>query len=156
MLERTVVIVKPDGMIRGLAGRVITMLEDRGLAMTGCRLLSLDDELLRDHYSHLIGRPFFDDLVVFMKSTAVLAMCWTGRNAVAVVRATVGPTDAAEAPSGTIRGTLSTSHQFNVVHASESVEAAEIEVRRFFRDAELVAAPESRLAMCLAVDERMP
>jgi nucleoside-diphosphate kinase len=151
--QKTVVLVKPDGMVRGLAGQVTTVLEDRGLTLVGCKLMKLNEQLLREHYAHLVDKPFFPGLQAFMESAPVLAMCWQGRNAVDVVRAAIGATDGAKAAPGTIRGTYSSSQQCNVVHASEDTSQAEIEVKRFFQPGEIFEAPRSRLTMLLAADE---
>lgn len=154
-LERTVVLVKPDGMTRGLAGRVMSRFEDRGLILVACKLIQLDDALLREHYAHLVDRPFFPDLSSFMSSSPVLAMCWQGRDAIAMVRNAIGTTDAAKADPGTIRGDLSSSTQFNIVHASEDSENAEREIKRFFEESDLHAPPPQRAQILLAPSEIM-
>jgi nucleoside-diphosphate kinase len=151
--EKTIVLVKPDGMIRGLAGQVTTVLENRGLTLVGCKLIQLTPALLREHYAHLVDKPFFPGLQAFMESAPVLAQCWQGRNAVDVVRAAIGATDGAKAAPGTIRGIYSSSQQCNVVHASEDAAAAEIEIKRFFQPGEIFEAPAVRLGIVLAADE---
>lgn len=137
--ERTLVLVKPDGVQRGLVGEVIARLERRGLHLSGLKLLRLDEALAGRHYAEHAGKPFYPGLVRFITSGPVVAMVWEGPGAVALVRAAMGATDPATSPPGTIRGDLAVSIANNVVHGSDSPERAEVEVRLFFRDEELVA-----------------
>jgi nucleoside-diphosphate kinase len=152
-LEQTVVLVKPDGMVRGLSGRVITALEDRGLMLVACKLMQLDDGLMREHYAHLVERPFFPALSAFMSSSPILAMCWAGRDAISLVRSAIGATDAATAAPGTIRGMYASSHQYNIVHASEDADNAAAEVKRFFSNQEMMPLPMARARTVLAPNE---
>jgi nucleoside-diphosphate kinase len=138
-MERTLILCKPDCMEKALAGEVISRFEKSGLRVTAAKMLRLTDALLAEHYSHLKDRPFFPEIVTFMKSRPVLALILTGDNAVAKVRDLLGPTDSKKAPKGTIRGDLGTTNMLNIAHASDSVDAAEIEVKRFFRADEIPA-----------------
>jgi nucleoside-diphosphate kinase len=138
-MERTLILCKPDCMEKALAGEVISRFEKSGLRVTAAKMLRLTDALLAEHYSHLKNRPFSPEIVTFMKSRPVLALILTGDNAVAKVRDLLGPTDSKKAPKGTIRGDLGTTNMLNIAHASDSVDAAEIEVKRFFRADEIPA-----------------
>ncbi len=132
-------LVKPDGVQRGLVGEVIARLERRGLHLTGLKLLRLDEALAGRHYAEHVGKPFYEGLVRFITSGPVVAMVWEGPGAVALVRSVMGATDPAKSPPGTIRGDLAVSIANNVVHGSDSPERAEVEVGLFFREEELVA-----------------
>lgn len=136
--EKTLVLVKPDGVQRGLIGNIINRFEDKGLKMIGLKMMTLDDVLLEAHYSHLAKEPFFGEIKDFMKSSPIVAMAWEGgEGAVAAVRMLVGPTKGHEAPAGTIRGDYGLSGSNNIVHASDSVENGEAEVSRFFTKEEI-------------------
>lgn len=136
-MERTLVLIKPDALERRLAGEVISRLERKGLKLIGLKMLSLTDKILSEHYVHLIDRPFFGEIAEFMKVTPIIASCWAGVDAVATVRLLCGITKSREATPGTIRGDLAMSVQTNIVHASDSVETAEQEIRRFFLPGEI-------------------
>ena len=136
-MERTLVLIKPDAIQRGLAGQIIARFEQKGLKLVGIKLMRLNDELLNEHYSHLLDKPFFGGTKRFMQSTPVVAICWEGLDAVETVRRLCGITKAREAAPGTIRGDWAMSVQANLVHASDSLETAGLEVARFFADAEL-------------------
>jgi nucleoside-diphosphate kinase len=136
-MERTLVLIKPDAIQRDLAGDIITRLERKGLKLVGIKMISLDDELLDVHYSHLSGRDFFAEIKTFMRSTPVIACCWEGVDCVDTVRLLCGITKAREAEPGTIRGDLAMSVQANLVHASDSLETAQVEIERFFKPEEL-------------------
>ena len=136
-VEQTLVLVKPDAVQRGLVGRIITRFEEKGLKLTGMKLMTLSNELLNEHYSHLADRPFFPGTVKFMQASPVVAICLEGIDAVATVRGLCGITKSREAAPGTIRGDWAMSIQANLVHASDSREAASNEVPRFFKAAEL-------------------
>jgi len=135
--ERTLVLVKPDGVQRGLVGNVISRFERKGLKLVGLKMLSADDALLNTHYSHLIEKPFFASLTEFMKSSPLIAMVWEGVEAVEAVRILTGPTNSKKAAAGTIRGDYGMGLTSNIVHSSDSVENANEEVQRFFSDDEL-------------------
>lgn len=136
-MERTLVLIKPDGIQRGLVGEVVARLERKGLKMVGLKLLRADDALLSEHYSHLADKPFFAEIKQFMQSTPIVASCWEGVDVVDTVRLLCGVTKAREAAPGTIRGDLAMSIQCNLVHASDSTETAVAEVARFFKPEEL-------------------
>ena len=137
MLERTLVLLKPSTIQRALIGEIINRFEKKGLRIAGLKMLQLDDAILEEHYAHLVKKPFFPSLKASMKKTPVIAMCLEGVDAIAVVRYITGYTNGRKADAGTIRGDYCMSNQQNIVHASDSVENAAIEVRRFFRPEEL-------------------
>ncbi|MBV9101489.1 MAG: nucleoside-diphosphate kinase [Candidatus Dormibacteraeota bacterium] len=136
--ERTLVLVKPDGVQRALVGDVISRLERRGLHLVGLKLLLIDRALAERHYAEHREKPFFGDLVGFITSSPVVAMVWEGPGAVAMVRSMMGATDPANAAPGTIRGDHAVSIGANVVHGSDSVSRAAEEVALFFEPGELV------------------
>ena len=136
-MEQTLVILKPSTVMRGLMGEVISRFEKKGLIIAGMKMIQLNDEILAEHYSHLVSRPFFPMLKRSMMASPVVVMCVRGVEAVAVVRAMTGATNARKAEPGTIRGDFSMSGQQNIVHASDSVENAEIELNRFFKKEEI-------------------
>lgn len=136
--ERSLVLVKPDGVQRGLIGNIINRFEDKGLKMIGLKMMALDDVVLEAHYAHLSDKPFFGEIKEFMKSSPIVAMAWEGgEGAVSAIRILVGPTKGHEAPAGTIRGDYGLSGSNNIVHASDSVENGQAEVDRFFSEEEL-------------------
>ena len=124
-------------MQRDLVGELIQRFERKGLKLVGIKMMALSDDLLDEHYSHLVGRDFFAEIKTFMRSTPIIACCWEGVDCVNTVRALCGITKAREATPGTIRGDLAMSVQANLVHASDSLETAEVEVTRFFDADEL-------------------
>ncbi|HZS77100.1 MAG TPA: nucleoside-diphosphate kinase [Ktedonobacteraceae bacterium] len=136
-MERTLVLIKPDAIQRDLVGEIIRIFESKGLKLVGIKMMALSDELLNEHYSHLAGRDFFAEIKTFMRSTPVIACCWEGTDCVNTVRMMCGITKAREAAPGTIRGDYAMSVQANLVHASDSVETAQVEVPRFFKPEEL-------------------
>ncbi len=136
-MEQTLVILKPSAVERGLMGEVISRFEKKGLIISGMKMIQLTDAVLSEHYSHLVGRPFFPSLKRSMMSSPVVVMCVKGVDAVAVVRAMTGATNARNAAPGTIRGDFSMSGQQNIIHASDSVENAKIELDRFFKAEEI-------------------
>jgi nucleoside-diphosphate kinase len=131
-MERTFVMVKPDGVARSLVGEVIARLERKGLTLENARMLTIDDALARRHYAEHDGKPFFGELVDFISSGPVIAMQWAGEGAVAVVRTLVGATDPADAAPGTIRGDFGLEIARNIVHASDSPDSAVRELGIFF------------------------
>jgi len=138
-MERTLVLIKPDAIQRDLVGELIQRFERKSLKLIGIKMMALSDDLLDEHYSHLVGRDFFAEIKTFMRSTPIIACCWEGVDCVNTVRAMCGITKAREAAPGTIRGDLAMSVQANLVHASDSLETAEVEVARFFNANELFA-----------------
>ena len=139
MAEQTLVLVKPDGVQRGLAGEVITRLERRGLKLVGMKLMQVSDELARQHYGEHVDRPFFAGLVSFITSSPIVAMVWEANNAVEIVRNTMGQTNPVNSAAGTIRGDLGIDIGRNLVHGSDSPESAEREVNLFFRPEEILS-----------------
>ena len=130
--ERTLVLVKPDGVQRGLVAEVIGRFERRGLHLVAMRMLLMDRALAERHYAEHVGKPFFDGLVRFITSAPVVAMVWEGPGAVALVRSVMGATDPKNSVPGTIRGDLAVSIGANVVHGSDSPERAVEEIALFF------------------------
>ncbi len=139
MSERSLVIIKPDGVQRGLVGEIIARLERRGLRLCALKLQQLSPSLAEEHYAQHRERPFFGDVVSFITSGPVALLVWEGNGAVAAVRQSMGATDPAQASPGTIRGDLGLSIAFNLIHGSDSVEAAQREIGLFFRPEEIVA-----------------
>ncbi|MBF8250121.1 MAG: ndk, nucleoside diphosphate kinase, nucleoside-diphosphate kinase [Candidatus Levybacteria bacterium] len=135
-MERSVVLVKPDGLQRGLVGEVIRRFEEKGLKVVGLKMIALDDALLDEWYAHHKDKPFFGSLKSYMKSFPVVAMLWEGKDVVAVIRKMIGITLAREAELGTIRGDLAMSQQYNLVHASENSEIAKREEKLMFKPSE--------------------
>jgi nucleoside-diphosphate kinase len=137
--ERTFVMVKPDGVQRGLMGEIVSRFEDRGLKLVAGKFVHLDDDLAREHYGEHEDKPFFEDLVGFITSGPVFAMVWEGQDAVAQVRRMMGETDPAESDPGTIRGDYGLDLGRNVVHGSDTEPgSAEREIELFFDDDELL------------------
>ena len=136
--ERTLVLLKPDALQRGLVGAITSRLEARGLKLVGMKLVQVDREMAERHYAAHQGKPFFPGLVEFITASPVIAMVLQGRAVVASVRESVGATDPAKAAPGSIRGDLALDISRNLVHASDSDEAAAREVSLFFRPEELV------------------
>jgi nucleoside-diphosphate kinase len=136
-METTLVLLKPSCVQRQLIGEVVNRFERRGLRISGMKMMQLSDEILREHYAHLVDKPFFPSLQASMQASPVIALALSGVDAVKVVRQMAGVTNGREAAPGTIRGDYSMSNQQNIVHASDSVENAAIELRRFFKDGEI-------------------
>ncbi|MGE5620907.1 MAG: nucleoside-diphosphate kinase [Sphingomonadaceae bacterium] len=137
-MERTLVIVKPDGVQRGLVGEVLKRFEARGLKMVGLKLMAVSQELARRHYAVHAGKPFFGPLIDYITASPVVVAVFEGKDAVAAVRATVGATNPVQASPGSIRADLAMEIGRNLVHASDSAENAEAEVALWFKEEELV------------------
>jgi nucleoside-diphosphate kinase len=137
-VERTLVLVKPDGVQRGLVGEVVCRLERRGLKPVALKLMQIDEVLAGRHYAEHREKPFFPGLAAFITSSPVVAMVWEGPGAVALVRTMMGPTNPASAPPGTIRGDLAVDLGMNIIHGSDSPERAAEEVALFFAPSEIV------------------
>ncbi len=135
--ERTLIIVKPDGLQRNLVGEIIHRFERKGLKIIGMKMMKLHDAVIDEHYAHHKEKPFFPTVKNFMKSAPVITMALSGINAISAVRLLVGPTKGHEADAGSIRGDFSISGQSNIVHASDSKESAEAEIKRFFKEEEI-------------------
>ena len=131
-METTFVMVKPDGVRRGLVGEVISRLERKGLTLRRLRMLTISEEMAERHYAEHREKPFFGELVAFITGGPVVAMEWSGPAAVAVARAVMGPTNPLEAPPGTIRGDYGAVITENIVHGSDSADSAERELSLFF------------------------
>ncbi|MDR0768576.1 MAG: nucleoside-diphosphate kinase [Dysgonamonadaceae bacterium] len=136
-MEKTLVILKPCAIQRALIGEVISRFEKKGLLLAGMKMIWLSDDILNEHYAHLKDNPIFQRIKNSMTACPVIVCCWKGRDAVRIVRAITGPTNGRDALPGTIRGDYSMSIQENIIHASDSPETAEIEVKRFFNADEL-------------------
>ena len=152
-MEKTLVILKPSAMARGIAGEVITRFTNKGLIIAGIKMIQLTDAILDEHYAHLIERPFFNRIKLSMKSQPVIVMCLAGLEAVQVVRDITGATNGRKATPGTIRGDYSMSGQENIVHASDSVENAKIELDRFFKPEEIFDYTPATFDWLYASDE---
>lgn len=135
--QKTLVLLKPDALQRDLLGEIIRRFEMKGLKIVGLKFVRLTDAMLDEHYSHLTTKPFFASLKQFMMQTPVVGMVLEGYDAVAEIRKIVGSTNPREADAGTIRADFSMNVPSNLIHASDSPESAQTEVKRFFSDAEL-------------------
>lgn len=138
-MERTLILVKPDGVQRALIGEIIGRFEQRGLKLVGMKFIRMSTALAERHYAVHKGRPFYDDLVTYITSGPVVAMAWEGNDAIKAARNTIGATNPAEANAGTIRGDLGMEIGRNLVHGSDSPENGRKEVSLFFSDGELVS-----------------
>ncbi|MGC9148507.1 MAG: nucleoside-diphosphate kinase [Sulfolobales archaeon] len=139
VIQRTFVMIKPDGYSRGLVGEIISRIERKGLRIIGMKLIKMSREQAEKLYSVHRDKPFFKDLVSFVTSGPVVVMVVEGESAVEVMRIMIGSTDGRKAPPGTIRGDYALSIQENVIHASDSPETASYEISVFFREEELVS-----------------
>lgn len=137
-MERSVVLVKPDGVQRGLIGEVIHRFERKGLKIVGLKMIPLTDAILDEWYCHHKDKPFFGGLKTYMKSYPVIAMLLEGKDVVGTVRKMIGITKARDAEPGTIRGDFAMSQQYNLIHASESVEMAKKEEMLVFNKDEII------------------
>ncbi len=153
-MERTLVLIKPDAIQRGLVGEVTTRLERKGLKLVGSKMMQLREALVLEHYAHIAAKPFFAGVKSFMQSTPVIVQCWEGVEAVEAVRIIVGITKARAADAGSIRGDLAMSLQCNVVHASDTPENAEKEIERFFAAEEIFSYSKSEYEHVYSEDER--
>lgn len=142
-MERTLFIVKPDGVQRGLVGEIVGRLERRGLRLIGMKLMQIAPELASRHYAVHLGKPFYEGLIKYITSAPVVVMVWEGPNAIELVRATMGATNPVKAAPGTIRADLGLMTGRNLVHGSDGPETAAFEIGLFFRDEELVSYTRS-------------
>lgn len=136
-MDRTVVLVKPDGVHRALVGEIIKRFENKGLQLIALKMVEMTDEILEQWYSHHKDKPFFPKLKAYMKSYPVVAMIWQGIDAAETIRTMIGPTLGRSAASGTVRGDFGMSQQLNLIHASESKEQAEKEINWLFKPEEI-------------------
>ena len=137
-MERTLILIKPDALQRGLAGEIISRLERRGLKLAAMKLMQMDDALARRHYAEHEGKPFLESLVSFITSAPLIAAVLEGPDVIAAARSMMGATDPQQAAPGTIRGDLALYVQFNLIHGSDSPESAQREIALFFDETELV------------------
>lgn len=152
-METTLVLLKPSCVQRQLIGEIVHRFERRGLRISGMKMMQLDEAILREHYSHLVDRPFFPKLAASMMASPIVAMAISGVEAVQVVRAMTGYTNGRAADPGTIRGDYAMSNQQNIVHTSDSVENAAIELARFFRPEEIFDYRSGAQDFIYATDE---
>ncbi len=152
-MEKTLIILKPSTVQRGLVGAVIDRFQKKGLIIAGMKMMQLDEAILREHYAHLVDKPFFPSLLRSMMATPVIVMCLKGKDIVAVVRALTGATNSRNAAPGTIRGDFGMSSQENIIHASDSDENAAIEIKRFFKDEEIFDYAHLTLPATYSPDE---
>ena len=152
-MEQTFIILKPSAIQRSLVGDVIERFQRKGLFISGIKMMQLDETILKEHYAHLVDRPFFPSLVQSMTATPVIVMVLKGKDVVNVVRAMVGATNSRVAAPGTIRGDFGMSGQQNIVHASDSPENAIIEINRFFKPEEVFGYAMPTLMATYSVDE---
>jgi nucleoside-diphosphate kinase len=136
-METTLILLKPDCITGHKAGEVLKRFEDAGFQIRGCKMFRADAPLLQEHYAHIASKPFFPEVEDFMKSSPIIALALLGDNAVERVRDLLGPTDSTKAAKGTIRGDFGTTMMKNIAHASDSVENAGIELKRFFKPEEI-------------------
>jgi nucleoside-diphosphate kinase len=136
-METTLILLKPDCVTKGHCGEVLQRFEKAGFRIRGCKMMRLGSGILREHYAHIAAKPFFHEVETFMQSSPVIAIALAADRVVEKVRALVGPTDARKAPAGTIRGDFGVDVMVNVVHASDSLDTARVELVRFFQPAEL-------------------
>lgn len=134
MKERTYIMLKPDALQRNIIGEIISRIERKNYKVADCKMMQLDEKILREHYAHIADKPFFPETLAYMTSGPILAMIVEGENAIAGMRKLMGATKFEDAQAGTIRGDFATSTTYNVIHGSDSPENAEIEIRRFFGD----------------------
>ena len=152
-MEQTVVLVKPDGVQRGLIGEIIQRFERKGLKLAGLKMISLSDSLLEEWYVHHKDKPFFPGLKSYMKSYPVVAMLWEGLDAAVTVRKMIGITKARDAEPGTIRGDFAMSQQYNLIHASENTEMAKKETNLVFDKSEIFNWDKKDLSSIYLEDE---
>jgi len=152
--ERTLIILKPDCVQRGLLGAVLSRFESRGFSIAGMKMVNLSAATLKEHYAHIADKPFFPGIASFMSSSPVVVAVVEGKDAVQVTRDMCGPTNARKAAPGTIRGDYSLSMQCNVIHASDSLETAQKEVARFFKPEELYTYKRMLDGITYSADEK--
>lgn len=153
-LQKSVVLVKPDALQRGLVGQIISRFERKGLKLMAIKMMILNDKLLDQWYSHHQDKPFFKGLKQFMSSTPVIAMLWEGQECVGTVRRLCGVTKGFEAEAGSIRGDFSVSGQFNIIHASDSMETAQKETKLIFNPQEIFDYEKGEYSWLYSLEER--
>jgi nucleoside-diphosphate kinase len=140
-MERTLIILKPDAVQRGLCGRILGRFEDKGLQIVGAKFMRISQELAQTHYAPHKGKPFYDGLVKFMTSSPVLVLALSGKDAIVITRKMMGATFGSKAEPGSIRGDFGVSNSFNLIHGSDSPESAQRELGLFFKPEELLDWP---------------
>ena len=136
-MQTTLILLKPDCVTKGHCGDVLQRFEKAGFRIRGCKMMRLSEQLLREHYSHIVNKPFFPEVITFMQSSPVLALALEAEGIIEKVRSLAGATDSKKAAPGTIRSEYGVDVMVNVVHASDSLETAQAEVPRFFQPGEL-------------------
>jgi len=154
MMQRTIVLVKPDGLQRGLIGLIISRFERKGLKLIGLKMTRLTDEILDHWYAHHKDKPFFKHLKDFMKSDPIVAMVWEGLDSVDAVRLMCGVTKGSQAEPGSIRGDFGLSNQLNIIHASDSSEAAKKELHLIFSNDEVFEYEKGEYSYLYSEEER--
>ena len=152
-MERTLVLVKPDAIQRGLIGTIMNRFERKGLKLIALKFMKLDDALINKHYAHLVDKPFFPFIKAFMTSAPLIALVWEGLDCIETVRKLAGVTNARQAETGTIRGDFGVSVQKNLIHASDGPQTAKEEIARFFQPDELHAYDLFMTAVLYSGDE---
>ncbi len=152
--EKTVVLVKPDGLQRGLVGEIVHRFERKGLKLVGLKMMTLEETVLDEWYSHLRDKAFFKDLKSYLRSTPIVAMAWEGLECIAAVRKIVGITKSREAEAGSIRGDFGMSKSQNMIHASDSVESARKELSLVFASHELFEYSSGMDCLIYSEDDR--
>lgn len=153
-MEQSLIIIKPSGVERGLVGPIIGRFQQKGLVIAGLKMMMLNEDLLRQHYAHLVDKPFFASLIKSMTACPVIVMCLRGKYAIAVIRSLVGPTNCRNAAPGTIRGDYGMSSQENIIYASDSPENGIIETNRFFSPEEIFDYIPANISYIYSPDER--
>lgn len=152
-MEQTLVILKPSAIERGLVGEIISRIQKKGLIISAMKMMQLDEAILREHYAHLVEKPFFPTIVASMTASPVICMVLKGVDAVAVFRQMTGVTNGRKAEPGTLRGDFCMSGSANIIHASDSVENAKIEINRFFRPEEVLDYTPANVGFLYVEDE---
>lgn len=152
-MEQTFIILKPCTIQRGIVGDVLTRFQRKGLQIAAMKMMWLDEKILREHYAHLVDRPFFPSLLRSMMATPVIVAVLRGNDAIEVVRAMTGATNCRKAAPGTIRGDFGMSGQENVIHSSDSPESAKVEINRFFKPDEIFDYTFPGISAIYAPDE---
>ena len=137
-MEKTLIILKPDSLQRGLAGRIVTRFEEKGFQIAAMKMMRVSRELAEKHYAVHKGKPFYDGLVKFMTSSPVIVLALEGKDSIAIARKLMGATFGSKAEPGTIRGDFGVSNSFNLIHGSDSPESAQRELGLFFKADELI------------------
>jgi nucleoside-diphosphate kinase len=152
-MEKTLVIIKPGAIQRGLIGEVIKRFEQKGLQVCGLKMIQLTDEILNEHYAHISKKSFFPRVVAAMKASPVIVLCLKGMDAVLVTHRLAGATNGREAAVGTMRGDFSMSVQWNIIHTSDSIKTAGDELARFFKEEEIFDYKQSYLEYIYSEEE---